>query len=863
MKRLFDLLVALAGLAIASPIMLAIAILIKLESRGPIFYSCQRIGRDWKPFGMLKFRTMVENADSVDCKLCVSGDVRVTALGRFLRRTKLNELPQIFNVLVGDMSVVGPRPEDLEFTQYYKEMWDAVLSVRPGIVGPNQIANRNEEDLFPESEDPARFYLEHILPEKLERDVQYVKNQTLWRDILLLCQGIYVTLFKGFSLRSILDHPQVLKQLLLDSGLSVTAYLLANILRYEAIRQDLCVLVNAIVIISVSPLLFYSLGLYNCSVRFFSVPDVIQVLKVSGVAGAFLVLANYFIMVGGGHSRTVFVLYPMILAGLLCSKRIIDRIVWERGELKQRGALSVKRVVVYGAGRRGAEAVKRLQFETGQNVVGLLDDDPQKRHSGVFGCKVLGTGLDLSFLKSLYDIDRVVIAFSSYRAEELTRICSLIRNAGIDDILIQPTGLESHEESPKLNGQLRQVSFSDVLGLRRIPISHESTHNGLQGATVAVFGAGDELGLQLCRELIAQKVGRIVVIEDCEARLEKLTGFLHPLTPKVVPCVPIFLPPSTPWLVQEQLSRLNTKRIIYNPFNRPFAEALSCFPIQAFLSIVDAAHVIEAAKNLRCESFTFLSPLLRDGFSPAHRQLHRLVENYVRFTARENSSPTRFITVRPANVLENENEIFLKACALHSSGKPVERHPQTVHVTTADNAARVVMNSLFLDYEAVRGSTLIDCSGLICDLKALIDHFLLFRGIGASPQEHGSLQDARQCGKEMVDGGPNSAEMIAPGLLKRTDNGRLDADEMRKIRDFAVSACHDYDYPTIEEFLKGLSSMRNEIGSGPIPQGAFPVPSNRVSEKSGTTIAPEQTALESIAEELQQLLMKEGGQFPK
>lgn len=448
LKRLFDVVVSLAGLVIASPIMLAIAILIKLESRGPLFYSCARMGRYRQPFGMLKFRTMLENADTVDCRLCVSDDVRVTPLGRFLRRTKLNELPQLFNVLVGDMSVVGPRPEDLEFTQHYKEAWDVVLSVRPGVMGPNQIANRNEEDLFSQAEDLAHFYLEHILPEKLERDVRYVRNRTILRDILLLCRGIYATLFKGLGVNGVFDRHQISKQVLADSGLSVIAYLLANLFRYETIPYEVCVLVNAIVILSVNPLLYYALGLYNCSVRFFSVPDLTNVLKISGAAGAFLVLANYFILVGGGHSRTVFILYPMILAGLLCSKRIIDRILRERRELKERGSLSVKRVAVYGAGRRAAEAVKRLQFEKGHYVVGLVDDDPQKKHSTVLGVKVLGTGSDLAFLKSLYDIERVVIAFSTYKPDGLSRICSLIRNAGIHDILIQPTDLEPLQSEP-------------------------------------------------------------------------------------------------------------------------------------------------------------------------------------------------------------------------------------------------------------------------------------------------------------------------------------------------------------------------------------------------------------------------------
>ncbi len=222
MKRFFDIMASLGGLIVAAPFMIAIAAVIKLESKGPIFYRCTRVGRNGRLFGMFKFRTMLANADNVDCKLSGCGDVRVTSFGSFLRRTKLNELPQLFNVLLGDMSAVGPRPEDPKFTQDYKEQWQVVLSVRPGIVGPNQILNRNEEDLFPPGEDHERFYIDHILPEKLERDTDYVQTHSFWGDLIILLKAVYVTLFKGFTLWRLFSRPQLLKLIVLDAALSVS-----------------------------------------------------------------------------------------------------------------------------------------------------------------------------------------------------------------------------------------------------------------------------------------------------------------------------------------------------------------------------------------------------------------------------------------------------------------------------------------------------------------------------------------------------------------------------------------------------------------------------------------------------------------
>ena len=234
-KRAFDIIVSLVGLIIASPLMCAIAVLIKLESRGPIFYSCVRAGKKNSLFAMLKFRTMVDNADNIDCKLCGSGDVRVTRLGSFLRRTKLNELPQLFNVLIGQMSMVGPRPEDPKFLKYYPEQWQMVLSVQPGIAGPNQILNRNEEDAFVASEDPERLYVEQILPDKLDRDIEYVRSHSLFGDFMVLATAAYHTLFKGFTFHDLLSRRRTIQLIFYDTVLSLSAYAAANWVRFETL----------------------------------------------------------------------------------------------------------------------------------------------------------------------------------------------------------------------------------------------------------------------------------------------------------------------------------------------------------------------------------------------------------------------------------------------------------------------------------------------------------------------------------------------------------------------------------------------------------------------------------------------------
>jgi lipopolysaccharide/colanic/teichoic acid biosynthesis glycosyltransferase len=442
-KRFFDITVTAVGLIFASPFMAVIALLIKLESKGPVLYSCRRIGKDRKPFGMLKFRTMLSDADRVSRSLCPVGDVRVTPLGRFLRRTKLNELPQLFNVIAGQMSLVGPRPEDPEFLDDRPDQWEVVLSVRPGISGPNQIHYRNEEDLYPLDKDPREFYRNVILPEKLRRDIDYAMTHTLWGDISLLLKGVYSTVREAFTLGDLLGKRDAFLSLAADAALSIAAYMLANLLRYEHVPLDDAVAVGFPLVVVINTILFTAMGLYGRDVRFFSFTDLGHIVKLSVLAGAVFVLATYFRHPGSGHSRTVFVLYTLILAVLLSSRRMVERSVWEWRERLGNGSSEVERVVIYGAGRLGTEAGKRLDFEPGFQVVGFVDDDPRKKDRSVMGLRVLGQGRDLAFLKILYEIDKVVLAFKPKRYEDLVNAGELVNGCGIDEVAVYPPVLFS------------------------------------------------------------------------------------------------------------------------------------------------------------------------------------------------------------------------------------------------------------------------------------------------------------------------------------------------------------------------------------------------------------------------------------
>ncbi len=189
LKRLFDLLASGLGLLVLSPLFALIALLVRLSSPGPIFYRARRVGRGGREFTLYKFRSMVANADRQGPGITAAGDPRVTPIGRVLRRTKLDELPQLWNVLRGDMSLVGPRPEDPRYVALYTPEQCRVLDVRPGITSLASIEYRNEEAVL-HGPDWEQRYIRDVMPAKLAIDLRYVQQATLLTDLLIILRTL-------------------------------------------------------------------------------------------------------------------------------------------------------------------------------------------------------------------------------------------------------------------------------------------------------------------------------------------------------------------------------------------------------------------------------------------------------------------------------------------------------------------------------------------------------------------------------------------------------------------------------------------------------------------------------------------------
>ena len=210
LKRLLDILVSAFALVVFSPILLVLAIWIKIDSPGPVFYRGKRTGRHNKPFHIFKFRSMVTNAEKLGGPSTSDRDPRITNSGAFIRKFKFDELPQFINVLIGEMSLVGPRPEVQKYTDMYTEEEKPILDLRPGITDWASIWNSDEGAVLAGSDDPDKAYEELIRPTKLQLQLKYRYEHTVWSDIKILFYTAYKILNRDFYPKELADFPRLI-----------------------------------------------------------------------------------------------------------------------------------------------------------------------------------------------------------------------------------------------------------------------------------------------------------------------------------------------------------------------------------------------------------------------------------------------------------------------------------------------------------------------------------------------------------------------------------------------------------------------------------------------------------------------------
>jgi lipopolysaccharide/colanic/teichoic acid biosynthesis glycosyltransferase len=445
-KRIFDFVAALAGLVVVSPILLFSMLLVRLTSRGPVLFRQVRLGQFGRPFRVFKFRTMRVGADRKGPSVVVPGDQRLTLIGNSLRRTKLDELPQLLNVLRGDMSLVGPRPRVPEEVNLGDPEEQTLLSVRPGLTSYASIYHRMEADYCARQHDPQAVHREVILPQKGYLDAEYVKNLSFMLDLKLILLTILLVFIPGkarpeavrfFQLR--ISPYSRAAQMAMELGVFVAAVWLAYWLRFEGQMSEFYrfqMLAFLILVPAGRWATNLAFGIYNMIWRYVTLMDAALLALSLGAVSAILVFLRIFLPpeVPAAHVfqmplGVIAMEYFLALGGSLglrALRRALYVLDHRYQPLPETGR---RRILILGAGLSGAGIALDMARYPHLQVVGFVDDDASKHGCLVGGHRVIGSSekvLDLMRENGVTDLIVCARSVAPERLGEVREACEAL-----------------------------------------------------------------------------------------------------------------------------------------------------------------------------------------------------------------------------------------------------------------------------------------------------------------------------------------------------------------------------------------------------------------------------------------------------
>lgn len=441
-KRGFDFIVAGIALVLLSPVFALIAVLIKADSRGRVYFRQERAGQGGEPFRIYKFRSMIAGAYRSGARLTVKRDPRITKVGAVLRWTKLDELPQLINVFVGDMSFVGPRPEDPYFVNFYRGEHRRVLDVKPGIIGPSQIDGRDEVDKYPDDcENVEEYYINHLLPAKLDCDLNYVKGSTFWGDLRFLVGGFLKVLFSQFKRGFFTRQRYRILALCGDTVLVALAYASANLVKFDFHLgpKEWQYLIHSLGwLVLLKPLVFVYFGLYRQTSRWVGRRDFATIVKAVSVASAAVVAVTFFDTDLRSHSRAVFVIDWVLLMGMMSWSRLVLRAILVRrsgGPATHGGDVNV---LVAGAGHGGETILRSLLEDPSSRFmpVGIIDHEPHRWGALIHGVRVMGGATDIAMAASTHGVEMVLVSLADLDPVTVREIAEACQRIGLECRLI-------------------------------------------------------------------------------------------------------------------------------------------------------------------------------------------------------------------------------------------------------------------------------------------------------------------------------------------------------------------------------------------------------------------------------------------
>ena len=542
MIRFFDILFSSVGLLILSPVFLILYILIRLESRGGGFYVQERIGKDGVSFGLYKFRSMRTGSDKKGLITVGERDERITRLGYFIRRYKLDELPQLWNVLKGDMSLVGPRPEVRKYVDMYTDEQRKVLSVKPGITDYASIEYVNENEILGNAADPDKVYIEQVMPDKIKLNMRYIRNQSIWEyfKIIFLTFGSIGDLG---TLRKIANWYFNKKSLpfwcifLMDCAIVFLSFLLCYQQIYSG--KDTLSVIEHLVVNILFYVFFYAIGFkvfrtYSGILRYSSFVD----LKKVGFAmllGMALSLCAEYLLCGLtiiSYISTLCIVIATVLATcLLWMIRIAVKNIYDISLV----SIDSKYAYIYGVKNGGIGIAKHIRNEkpTRFDLKGFISDDKEEEDKILMGVRVYK--LDNRLIQTMTEEGIEALIVSPAKADAFRNNEELqdeLMKAGIHIYMTQQAKEwdgSNEIETP----QLKEICIEDLLPRDEIQVDLESLASHIKGYSIMITGAAGSIGSEMIRQIAPLGPKEMILIDQAETPMHDIRLMLQKQWPNI------------------------------------------------------------------------------------------------------------------------------------------------------------------------------------------------------------------------------------------------------------------------------------------------------------------------------------------
>jgi FlaA1/EpsC-like NDP-sugar epimerase/lipopolysaccharide/colanic/teichoic acid biosynthesis glycosyltransferase len=707
-KRFMDIALAAVAAVVLLPICLIVALAVVMDSSGAAIYGAQRVGRGGRPFTMYKFRSMARGADRVGPGVTGAYDYRITRVGARLRRTKLDELPQLVNVLLGQMSLVGPRPESPAFVALWTPDERGVLAVRPGITGPAQIAYMDEEESLI-SADPEEVYESDIVHAKLAMDLEYVRRYTVRRDLLILWRTVAGILSasrrrsnrprRRYTLAERVRGASV-RSVALDALLAGIAAALAVGLRID--RNNILAAAGTYWVfiplaMTIRPAGFVLSGAYLRVWRYPTVSDVALIISSLASGSLVMTLVIFFVLqpsafpgsVGFPRSALVIelILSVLVLGGIRLASRARQEGI-DVGTPNPGGP--PKPVLIYGAGEAGAVLVREMLRNRALRLdpVAFIDDEPSKRGQRIYGVEVVGTGMDLVRAVSEREVAEVIIAMPRAPGSEVRRIVALCEAAGVA-VRTLP-GIQELLDATVAVSKVRAIRLEDLLRREPVAIPDAPLLELLHGRTVLVTGAGGSIGSEVARQAGTFGARRVVLFELAETPLFNIEQLMLRQFPECEVAT-VLGDVTIERTVTEAFERERPDVIVHAAAHKHVPMSEAHVSPTVLTNVRGTRIVAEAAARSGARSLVFVSTDKAIDPSSVMGATKRLGEQIVHQMAAV--AQGRFVTVRFGNVLGSQGSVVEIFRQQITEGGPVTiTHPaMTRYFMMIPEAVRLIL----------------------------------------------------------------------------------------------------------------------------------------------------------------------------